>query len=120
MNTKHDDIPSLTLQALQNIQAELVALRRESKADNAALREELHKEVGGLREEVGSVREEVGSVREEVGSLRREMTDGFTRLRTEIVELRGDVDVGFTAQRMQNDRRFLDHERRLRELEAQR
>ena len=59
-------------------------------------------------------------VREEVGSLRREMTDGFTRLRTEIVELRGDVDVGFTAQRMQNDRRFLDHERRLRELEAQR
>jgi len=113
MNTKHDDIPSLTLQALQNIQAELVALRRESKADNAALREELHKEVGGLREEVGSVREEVGS-------LRREMTDGFTRLRTEIVELRGDVDVGFTAQRMQNDRRFLDHERRLRELEAQR
>lgn len=113
MTNKNDDIPSLTLQALQNIQAELVALRKESRADNAALREELHKEVGG-------VREEVGGLREEVGGLRREMTDGFTRLRTEIVELRGDMDVGFTAQRMQNDRRFLDHERRLRELEAQR
>jgi hypothetical protein len=28
------------------------------------------------------------------------------------------MEVGFTAQRLQNDRRFLDHERRLRELEG--
>lgn len=28
------------------------------------------------------------------------------------------MEVGFAAMRIQNDRRFLDHERRLRELEG--
>ncbi len=56
------------------------------------------------------------------------MHEDFTRLRTEVVQLRGDVEtglesvsgevnVGFTALRQQNDRRFLDQERRLRALE---
>jgi hypothetical protein len=42
------------------------------------------------------------------------------RLRTGVVGLRGDMEVGFTGLPVLNDRRLLDHERRLRELETQR
>ncbi|MBL8914089.1 MAG: hypothetical protein JNM17_25520 [Archangium sp.] len=103
------DVATLQLEVLKKIQAEITALR-----DGL---ERLTSEVANVRTEVTNVRTEVTSVRTE---LRAEMNEGFTRVRTEITELRGDVDIGFTAMRMQNDRRFLDHERRLRDLESDR
>lgn len=110
MTDTRDDVPSLTLQVLQNIQAELVGLRREFKAENTSLREEIKAENAALRAERKS----------DNAALRRELSEGLTRLHTQLVELRGDMDIGFTALRLQNDRRFLDHERRLRDLEAHR
>ncbi|MFT3707341.1 MAG: hypothetical protein QM817_06705 [Archangium sp.] len=91
------DVPTLQLEVLKKIQAELTQLRGGLETLNAKF-EKLNSEVSGLRTET---------------------SEGFTRVRTEIAGLRGDMDVGFTAMRMQNDRRFLDHERRLRELEAE-
>lgn len=86
--TNPTDIPSLQLEVLKKIQAELSGLRAE-----------------------------VAEVKEGLGDLKSEVHEGFTRVRTELVCLRDEMEVGFTAMRMQNDRRFLDHERRLRELE---
>lgn len=91
MTNETNDVATLQLEVLKKIQAELAGLRGELERVNSRLDE-----------------------------LKDETKNGFTRVRTEITELRGDVDVGFTAMRMQNDRRFLDHERRLRDLETQR
>lgn len=99
MTTK-DDVPMLQLEVLKKIQAELVNLKHE---------------VTGVKTELTSVKTELKS---ELGELRRETREGFVRVRTELVGLRDDMEVGFAAMRIQNDRRFLDHERRLRELEG--
>lgn len=110
MTNSSTDVAVLQLEVLKKIQAELTGLRSE---------------VTSLRTEVTSLRTDLGTglsaVRSELhdglGAVRSELHDGLTRVRTELAGLRGDVDVGFTAMRMQGDRRFLDHERRLRELE---
>lgn len=109
--TTQTDIPSLQLEVLKNIQAELSGLRSEVNG----LRTDLDTGLASVRAELADVRSEL---REGLADVRTEMHEGFTRLRTEVVGLRGDMDVGFTALRMQSDRRFLDHERRLRDLEA--
>lgn len=101
MSDPNADIPSLQLQVLKNIQAELSALRGE---------------VVDLRVGLTDVRSEL---RQGLADVRAEMHEGFTKVRSELVALRGDMEVGFTAMRLQNDRRFLDHERRLRDLEAE-
>lgn len=112
MTNKTDDIPMLQLKVLERIQAELVRLNEKSDETNKRL-------------DATNERLDTG-----LASVRREMHEGFTRLRTELIELRKDVDdgltgvkdemhVGFTALRQQNDRRFLDHERRLRAIEKQ-
>ncbi len=109
-NKPESDIPTMQLRVLEKIQAELSRLNDKSDETNKRLDETNGRLESGL------------------GGLRREMHEGFTRLRTEVVQLRGDVEtglesvsgemnVGFTALRQQNDRRFLDHERRLRALE---
>ena len=95
MTNDSTDVAMLQLEVLKKIQAELTGLR----TDVTALRTDLD---SGL------------------GAVRAELHEGLTRVRTEIAGLRGDMDVGFTAMRMQGDRRVLDHERRLRELEAAR
>lgn len=102
MTTPKDDVPMLQLEVLKQIQAELVSLRHE---------------VTNVKTEVASVRTEL---KEEISSLRRDTHQGFVRLRTELIGLRDDMEVGFTALRIQNDRRFLDHEGRLRALEGDR
>jgi hypothetical protein len=112
MTNETDDIPTLQLRVLERIQAELVRLNEK--------RDETNKRLDATNERLDTG----------LASVRREMHDGFTRLRTELIELRKDVDdgltgvkdemhVGFTALRQQNDRRFLDHERRLRAIEKQ-
>jgi chromosome segregation ATPase len=110
MTTPTDDVPTLQLEVLKRIQAELVRLNQEVTS--------LKEAVAGVQHAVADVQHEVAGVKHEVSTLRTETHEGFLRLRTELVELRGDMEVGFTAQRLQNDRRFLDHERRLRDLEG--
>ncbi|MBL8938268.1 MAG: hypothetical protein JNM69_27130 [Archangium sp.] len=100
-NKTETDIPTLQLRVLEKIQAELSRLNEK--------RDETNKRLDETNER---------------------MHEGFTRLRTEVVQLRKDVDdgitslseemnVGFTAFRQQNDRRALDHERRIRAIERQ-
>lgn len=100
-NKTETDIPTLQLRVLEKIQAELSRLNEKS--------DEINKRLDETNER---------------------MHEGFTRLRTEVVQLRKDVDdgltslseemnVGFTAFRQQNDRRALDHERRIRAIERQ-
>lgn len=94
----------LQLEVLKQIQAELVNLRHEVtnvKAEVTSVRTELKAEIASVRSE-----------------LRAEMHEGFIRVRTELVGLRDDMEVGFTALRIQNDRRFIDQEGRLRALET--
>jgi predicted nucleic acid-binding Zn-ribbon protein len=117
MTTPADDVPTLQLEVLKRIQAELVRLNQEVTNLKEAVAGVQHA-VADVQQEVAGVKSEVAGVKQEVSTLRAETHEGFMRLRTELVELRGDMDVGFTAQRLQNDRRFLDHERRLRELEG--
>lgn len=111
-NKTETDIPTLQLRVLEKIQAELSRLNEKSDETNKRLDETNERLENGL------------------ASVRREMHEGFTRLRTEVVQLRKDVDdgltslseemnVGFTAFRQQNDRRALDHERRIRAIERQ-
>jgi len=112
--TTRDDVPTLQLEVLKKIQAELVNLKHEVtslKTDLAGVKTELT----GVKTEIAGVRTELKT---ELGELRRETHEGFMRVRTELVGLRDDLEVGFTAMGVQNDRRFLDHERRLRELES--
>lgn len=138
--TNPTDVPTMQLEVLKKIQAELVGLRTDVnglKAEmtevrtelrtgfsevRAELREGLTEVRTELREGLSDVREGLSEVRTELreglADVRTEMHEGFTRVRTEITALRGDMEIGFTAMRMQNDRRFLDHERRLRDLEA--
>ena len=116
-NKPESDIPTMQLRVLEKIQSELSRLNDKSDETNERL-DETNKRLD----------ETNGRLESGLGGLRREMHEGFTRLRTEVVQLRGDVEtglesvsgemnVGFTALRQQNDRRFLDHERRLRALE---
>lgn len=126
MTNKTDDIPMLQLKVLERIQAELVRLNEKS--------DETNKRLDATNERLDATNERLDATNERLdtglASVRREMHEGFTRLRTELIELRKDVDdgltgvkdemhVGFTALRQQNDRRFLDHERRLRAIEKQ-
>ena len=117
MTTK-DDVPMLQLEVLKKIQAELVNLKHEVtgvKTELTSVKTEISSVRTELKAEIASVRTELKS---EIGELRRETREGFVRVRTELIGLRDEVEVGFAATRIQNDRRFLDHERRLRELEG--
>lgn len=103
----------LQLEVLKKIQAELAALRSDVnslKTEVTSLRTDLDSGLSAVRSEL----------HEGLRAVSSELHEGLTRVRTEIAGVRGDMDVGFTAMRMVDDRRFLDHERRLRELEAAR
>ncbi len=123
-NKPESDIPTMQLRVLEKIQAELSRLNDKSDETNERL-DETNKRLDATNQHLDETN---GRLESGLGGLRREMHEGFTRLRTEVVQLRGDVEtglesvsgemnVGFTALRQQNDRRFLDHERRLRAIE---
>lgn len=107
MTNPSTDVALLQLEVLKKIQAEASVC---FAGKVTSLRTDLDTGLASVRNEV-----RIG-----LGEVRTELHDGLTRVRTELAGLRGDMDVGFTAMRMQGDRRFLDHERRLRDLESTR
>jgi hypothetical protein len=105
-----ENVRDATLRILQNIQSQLGELRAQVDRleSNMAVqfdevRTELKGEIQGVRTELKG---EIQSVR--------------TELKGEIQSLRDEMRVGFKASFKQNDRRFLDHEGRLRALERRR
>lgn len=68
-----------------------------------------------------SIRGELGALRGDMNSkfdaLRGEMNAMRTELRDDLSSLRDDMNVGFKAVLQQADRRFIDHEGRLRRIE---
>lgn len=108
-----DNVTDLTVEILKDIRTELRGLR----GDVDGLRGEvngLRGEMNGLRGDVGELKVEMVGVKREVASLKT----GLTEVRDELHELSEYVQVGFKAVLGQGDRRFLDHEGRLRRLEA--
>jgi hypothetical protein len=131
MTHKQEEIATLQLEVLKNIQAELGQLRRDVdgvRGEISGMRTETQTGLSGLRAETRSgfegLTSQVTELREETHSgfteLREEAHESAIRLRTELVGLRGDMDIGFTALRMLADRRYQDHERRIRDLESPR
>jgi hypothetical protein len=53
-----------------------------------------------------------------LADVRGEMRQGFAEVRTELHALAEYTQTGFAALLQQGDRRFLDHEGRIRRLEA--
>jgi hypothetical protein len=103
---EEDNVKDATLLILQNIQASLGDLRKDVarvQTDLAVFREDVDHRFVELRDDL---RGEFREVRDE--------------LRAEIQEVRDEMRVGFKATMKQNDRRFLDHEARIRALERRR
>jgi hypothetical protein len=116
-----ENVRDATLRILQNIQSQLGELRAQVDRleSNMAVqfdevRTELTGEIQGVRTELKG---EIQSVRTE---LKGEIQSVRTELKGEMQSLRDEMRVGFKASFKQNDRRFLDHEGRLRALERRR
>jgi chromosome segregation ATPase len=93
-----------------NVTDVTVEIRKDIRTERRGLRGD----VDGLRGDVGELTVEMAGVKGEVSSLKA----GLTEVRDELHELAQFVQVGFKAVLGQGDRRFLDHEGRLRRLEA--
>jgi hypothetical protein len=102
--TEDGNVSDLTIEILQGIRAELVALRQDMNTGLSAVRTELRAE---LRSGLGEVRTELGEVRTELGEVRAQLHT-----------LAESTEAGFQAVLAQGDRRFVDHEGRIRRLEA--
>lgn len=102
MAEENGNVSDLTIEVLKSIRAELQGLRGEMKEGLAEVRD-------GLAE----VRSEVHELRGEVHDLRRGLDDTNAKLD----QLADFTQTGFKALLAQGDRRFLDHEGRLRRLE---
>jgi uncharacterized coiled-coil DUF342 family protein len=109
MANEDGNVADLTIEILQGIRSELQGLRAESRQGLA----EVRAEVSELRAEVSELRAEVSEVRAEVSEVRAEVSE----VRAELHTLAENTQVGFAALLGQGDRRFLDHEGRLRRLE---
>jgi hypothetical protein len=104
------------------------------KTDVSVLKTEVSRNSGDietLKSLTVSLRETSADLRSELLSLRIEMTERFDRvwheserIRTEMTdgfaEVRSEMAIGFKALIQKDDRRFLDHEGRIRRLEARR
>jgi chromosome segregation ATPase len=85
--------------------------------------QKIQAQLGDLQKGFDLLTTEVVVLRGEVHELRdgmNELHDEMHELRDEMHELRDEVRVGFKATMKQNDRRFLDHEGRIRALERRR
>jgi predicted nuclease with TOPRIM domain len=106
MNDEGGNVSDLTLEVLKGIRGELQGLRTD---------------VTGLRTDVTGLRTEL---HDGLGELRMELRTGLEAVRAEVHEVRGELhqlaeytQAGFTAVLRQTDRRYFDHEGRLRALE---
>ena len=111
-----ENIKEVTLQVLKDLRADMRGLRTEVgelRAELGAVRVE----VDGLHSELREVSSDLNGLATEVGELRGEMRGEFARVWDEFGKVRGEMNVGFQA-RIQKDRRFLDHEGRLRLVET--
>jgi hypothetical protein len=102
------NVRDATLLILQNIQSQLGEIRTRLdrvETGQAVVREEMESGFRAVREDMAT--------RVELGALRDEM-------RKEFAAVRDELRVGFKATMKQNDRRFLDHEARIRALERRR
>ena len=97
-----DNVRDATLRILQNIQSQLGELRTQVASELGQVRSRLDRLESSMAVQFDEVRGEIYDVRDEVQALRDEMR------------------VGFKASFKQNDRRFVDHEGRLRALERRR
>jgi hypothetical protein len=95
MSNEGGNVSDLTIEVLKDIRGELRELRAETQ---------------GLRAETQGLRAETQG-------LRADLTQGLGEVRDELHELAEYTQAGFSAVLAQGDRRFLDHERRLRLLE---
>ncbi len=93
--TEDGIVSDLTIEILQGIRSELVALRSD------------------LSTGLGEVRTEIREVRSGL----QEVRAGLQEVRAGLQELAESTEAGFQAVLRQGDRRFVDHEGRLRRLE---
>lgn len=107
--TEDGNVSDLTIEILQGIRSELVGLRLETTA---------------LRQETTALRQDMGALRQDMGALRQDLNNGLADVRAELGEVRVQLheladftQAGFKAVLGQGDRRFIDHEGRLRRLE---
>lgn len=98
------NVSDLTIEVLKGIRSDLQELRVELKGGLADVRAELNQ---GLAEVRAELRHGLSEVRDEVHEVR-----------TGLQELADHTQSGFAALLSQGDRRFLDHEGRLRALEV--
>ncbi len=99
MAQENGNVSDLTIEVLKSIRSELQGLRGEMKEGLAEVRSEL--------------REGLAEVRSEVHEVRR----GLDETNAKLDQLADFTQTGFKALLAQGDRRFLDHEGRLRRLE---
>ena len=99
MAKENGNVSDLTIEVLKGIRGELQGLRAETKQ--------------GLDE----VRKGLVEVRTEVREGLAEVKDGVTDTNAKLEQLAEYTQTGFKALLTQGDRRFLDHEGRLRRLE---
>jgi hypothetical protein len=96
-------VSDLTIEVLKDIRGELRELRTETQG----LRAEMKQGLGEVRAELN----------QGLADVRAELKHGLGEVRDELHELAEYTQAGFAAVLAQGDRRFLDHERRLRLLE---
>jgi hypothetical protein len=104
------EVDSVTLEVLKSIREDLRELRRETTSG-----------LNGVRAELSGFRAEVAARCEQVDAQFEQVDGEFNGLRGEIVavisELNTDMRAGFHTLLAQGDRRYFDHEGRLRRLE---
>jgi archaellum component FlaC len=120
MAEENGNVSDLTIEILKGIRTELQGLRGD---------------VGGLKTEMTAVKLEVAGLKVGLTEVRDGLTEvraGLTEVRQDLADIRGEVagvraglheladytQAGFAALLAQGDRRFLDHEGRLRRLEV--
>lgn len=106
MSNEGGNVTELTIEILKGIRGELQELRAETQG--------LRAETQGLRAETQALRADLNTG---LSDVRSELRQGFSGVRAELHELSEYTRTGFAAVLGQGDRRFLDHERRLRTLE---
>lgn len=114
MGQEENQVESVTLEVLRGIQADL----RELKADMGTVKSDL----SAVKSDLWAVKSDLSAVKSEMNS-RFELVDSrFAQMHEDLVgvlrEMNLEMQAGFRAILEQGDRRYFDHEGRLRLVEA--